>query len=112
MKSFFNIFNNRELAIAIWLFIGFLWVNSKQKFRAPFVNLLKAFFVKQIIITFLLMIAYISAIILGLHKLNYWNISTRILQMERKYLKKYVAKSPIFTYIIVNKWLIKGEPNG
>ncbi len=32
--------------------------------------------------------------------------------MERKYLKKYVAKSPIFTYIIVNKWLIKGEPNG
>ena len=39
-------------------------------------------------------------------------VLTRILQMERKYLKKYVAKSPIFTYIIVNKWLIKGEPNG
>jgi len=32
--------------------------------------------------------------------------------MEQKYLKKYVAKNPIFTYIIVNKWQKKGEPDG
>ena len=35
-----------------------------------------------------------------------------MLQMERKYLKKHVAKSPVLTYFIINKWPKKGEPDG
>lgn len=69
-----NIFNNREIAIGIWLLIAIIFIASKQAVRASFSNVLKAFFDKHIFIPILLMVGYISLVVIGLQRLGLWDI--------------------------------------
>lgn len=69
-----SIFNNREIAIGIWLLIAIIFIGSKQAVRASFLNVLIAFFNKHIVIPILLMVGYISLVVIGLQKLGFWDI--------------------------------------
>ncbi|NUG22299.1 hypothetical protein, partial [Acinetobacter lactucae] len=69
-------FNNREIAIGIWLLVIFVYfvlspkmIEARQSFR----HLLAAFFVKQIISVLGLMIVYIVFIVYTLSEINLWN---------------------------------------
>ncbi len=75
MSSLSNLFNNREIAIGIWTFLFVVWVLTAvdKKSLTPVV---KAFFVKPIVISLVLMISYIVLMILGFRTLGYWNESS------------------------------------
>ncbi|MGA2554381.1 MAG: hypothetical protein ABSF20_06340, partial [Smithella sp.] len=70
-----DILNNREWALVIWFFtfIIFMLFSSKmEKMRESFKNLLKSFFVKEIIFTFVLMIIYICLVVFVLFEIGLW----------------------------------------
>jgi hypothetical protein len=60
-----NNFNNREIAIYIWLFILLIWALFKSKIRESIFGLLKALFSKKILCVILLMFSYISFLLAG-----------------------------------------------
>lgn len=70
-----TIFNNRELAVGIWIIAFAIWVLVQNSFRQSFYNLLKAFFVKRIIILFALMFTYIGLITWFLETLGIWDLT-------------------------------------
>ena len=70
-----DILNNREWALVIWFFafIIFASFSSKMdKVRESVKQLFKAFFVKEIISIFVLMIIYILAVVFALFKMGLW----------------------------------------
>lgn len=70
-----DILNNREWALVIWsfAFIIFALFSSKMdEIRECFKKLLKAFFVKAIFSTFVLMIIYINVVVFALFKIGLW----------------------------------------
>lgn len=69
-----NIFNNREIALAICLLIAIIFIGSKQVVRASFHGALKAFLNRPIVIPFVLMSGYISLVVIGLQRLGFWDI--------------------------------------
>ncbi|MDP4534699.1 hypothetical protein Q3O60_00630 [Alkalimonas collagenimarina] len=72
-----DILNNREIAIAFWLFAISIYIFSASRMvevRKAFRNLLSAFFVKQIISVLSLMITYMVIVIYFLSELDLWNI--------------------------------------
>lgn len=69
-----NIFNNREIALGIWLLIAVVFVASKQTLRVSFYDVVKALFSRYIVIPLILMIGYISLIVIGLYKLGLWDV--------------------------------------
>lgn len=75
MNEFFTNIDNRELAIAIWLFIAILTMSTYSEIRASMFNLVKAFFVKLFIIVFSLLAFYYFLIVLFLKWLDLWSIS-------------------------------------
>ncbi|OBA10653.1 hypothetical protein A9988_15870 [Acinetobacter calcoaceticus] len=71
-----DIFNNREIAIGIWLLaiLVYLAVSPKMvKARISFKHLLATFFVKQIMSVLGLMIVYIVFIVYVLSEMDLWN---------------------------------------
>lgn len=69
-------FNNREIAIGIWLLVIFVYFALSPKMieaRQSFRHLLAAFFVKQIISVLGLMIVYIVFMVYILSEINLWN---------------------------------------
>ena len=69
-----SIFNNREIALGIWLLIAVIFIGSKQAVRASFLNVLKVFLNKHIVIPILLMGGYISLVVIGLQRLGFWDV--------------------------------------
>lgn len=70
-----EIFNNREIATGIWLFIIFIFIITKQNFRKSLPSLIKSFFQTKVITIFLIILIYTSAIVISLYFLKFWNIS-------------------------------------
>lgn len=69
------IFNNREIASGIWLIIIFIFMIRKKDIRYSLKRLLKTFFNKKILVSFIFMFISTSIIVLFLYYINFWDIS-------------------------------------
>lgn len=69
-----NLFNNREIATAIWLLVIFILMLFKRDIRKSILDLFKAFF-EKILTSIFFMIAYTIGIVIVLYQINLWNIS-------------------------------------
>ena len=70
-----DIFSNREIAIAVWLTIFFIFFARKRSLRESIVDLLKAFFDKRILIVIFLMSLYIIFVTWLLSYSGLWDSS-------------------------------------
>jgi hypothetical protein len=75
MKTISQIFNNREISIAIWVFVFFSLVMFNKGIRDSFLKVAKVFFEAKIFIIYFLMTVYVYFIILFLYHFNLWNVS-------------------------------------
>lgn len=77
--DYIDIFNNREKAVIIWLFIFIIMfligMLLRKDIRASTFGVLKILFKKKIIIVFVAMFSYVSLIILLFSVIQIWNIS-------------------------------------
>jgi hypothetical protein len=72
-----DIFNNREIAIALWVMVISVYIFSADKMeevRESFINLLSAFFVKQIMSVLGLMLIYMSLTVYTMAEVGLWNV--------------------------------------
>jgi hypothetical protein len=67
--------NNREIAVAIWLFIVLLWALSKSSVRQSIPGLFKALFVKSIIVPLTIMLLYILLMVMIFKIVGFWDTS-------------------------------------
>lgn len=71
-----NLFNNREIATAIWLLVIFILMLFNRVIRKSFLDVFKkAFFDIKILSSIFFMIAYTAGIVFVLYQINFWNIS-------------------------------------
>ena len=70
-----NLFNNREIATAIWLLVIFILMLFKRDIRKSILGVFKAFFEIKILTSVFFMIAYTTGIVFVLYQINLWNIS-------------------------------------
>ena len=70
-----EIFSNREIAIGIWLLVFIGWGLCNESVRKSFVDLLKAFCVKPIIIVFTLMAVYVFMLVTALNAIGLWDFN-------------------------------------
>lgn len=68
-------FDNRELAILIWLALLFILMLANREFRKSILNFLKVFCVPQILTSFLLMSMYVAGEVFLLESVGAWNES-------------------------------------
>jgi len=72
MNSFLREFNNREIAIGIWLLLMFLLLSFGKDVRESYKGILKAFFARKFFLIFLSLAGYTGAIIYLLWHLRFW----------------------------------------
>lgn len=72
MKIIFEIFNNREIATAIWICIISILFSFKSEIRNSVLNSLKIFFNWKIQLSILSLIIYSSIIVNLLHSIKFW----------------------------------------
>lgn len=70
-----NLFNNREIATAIWLLVIFALMLFKRDIRKSLLDVIKAFFKIKILSSIFLMIAYTTGIVFVLYQITFWNTS-------------------------------------
>jgi len=70
-----NLFNNREIATAIWLLVIFILMLFKRDIRKSLLDVINAFFKIKILSSIFLMIAYTTGIVFVLYQINFWNTS-------------------------------------
>ena len=71
-----DIFNDREIAIGIWILIFSVCAVSNNSKRAAIPGLLKSFFCSlKILVSLALMIGCIALIVFGLSSANFWDMS-------------------------------------
>lgn len=70
-----NIFNNREIAIAIWLLVIFIFILVKKNIRKSFLNVISTFFKMKILFPIFLMVTYTAGIVIVLYLLRFWKTS-------------------------------------
>ncbi|WP_430971803.1 hypothetical protein [Sunxiuqinia rutila] len=68
-------FNNREIALIFYLFLFILWNLTQKKIRESIFCVIGALFVKQIFISILCLLIYITIVVCGLSLLGLWNSS-------------------------------------
>lgn len=68
-------FNNREIVLISYLLIFILWTLTQKKVRKSILGVVKALFAKQIFVSILCLLLYITVIVYGLSLLNLWNFS-------------------------------------
>lgn len=71
--DFISQFNNRELAITIWLIILVGWLGSSSKVRPSVINLVKAFIAWKLIIGYMAMGIYITIVLVVLKCFGIWS---------------------------------------
>ncbi|OHB54893.1 MAG: hypothetical protein A2173_03375 [Planctomycetes bacterium RBG_13_44_8b] len=69
-----ELFNNREIAIAFWTTIFFVWASSQKEIRRSFFQLVKTFVSPKIIIPFILLLTYSFLVILLLREIHIWSL--------------------------------------
>ncbi len=70
-----NLFNNREIATAIWVLVIFILILFKRNIRKSLLNVIKAFFKIKILSSIFLMMLYTTGIVIVLYRVNFWNTS-------------------------------------
>lgn len=70
-----HIFNNREIASALWLLLFLIWGITNSGVRAAFHNLIRAFLKWQILVPLLAMMAYVVLMVSGLGAIGFWDVS-------------------------------------
>jgi len=70
-----NIFNNREIAIAIWLLVVFIFMLVKKDIRKPLLYMIRVFFRMKILFPVSLMITYTTGIVIFFYLVKFWNAS-------------------------------------
>lgn len=70
-----SIFNNREIAIAIWLIGFFSWALTMPKVRESFPGVLKAAFAAKLTICWILTIGYIAIVTVALWGWGIWSVT-------------------------------------
>ena len=68
-------FDNREIAVAFWLAVIFIWSLTKKDVRSSFSALLKTLFTWRIILPLMGMLAYIALCVALLARANLWHWS-------------------------------------
>lgn len=74
MFNLFQKFSNRELAITIWILIAIIWVLSQPKIRKSLFQVIKAFFAWKLAISYVIMFAYITLVIIPLNAVGIWKL--------------------------------------
>jgi hypothetical protein len=74
IQKFIQAFNNRELAVSIWILFVVIWCVSYSKVRKPFFQVIKAFFAWKLTFSYMLMFTYIACVIWGLKAIAVWKI--------------------------------------
>lgn len=75
MNRITDIFDNRELALIIWLSGFSFWAVSKQKIRKSILDIIRALFAKTMLVSILLMLSYIAFMIYVFNKVGLWDKS-------------------------------------
>ena len=70
-----ELFNNREIAIALWTTVFFGWAFSRKEVRRSIFQLVKSFFSPKIIIPFTLLFTYSFLVVLLLREIHLWSLS-------------------------------------
>ena len=74
MFNLFQKFSNRELAITIWILIAIIWALSQPKIRKSLFQVIKAFFAWKLAISYVIMFAYITLVIIPLNVVGIWKL--------------------------------------
>ena len=75
ITSITDILNNREIAVAIWLLILFIWAMSKGSIRHSFLGVLRALFAKKMILAVVCILLYTLLIVIVLERIGFWDTS-------------------------------------
>ncbi len=75
MKSISEILNNREIAVLVWISIFFIGALLKRDRRSAFYKVLKALYVKQIILSIICMLLYVSLMVFAFYSIGFWDKS-------------------------------------
>ncbi|MCK4822955.1 hypothetical protein KA005_44755 [bacterium] len=70
-----ELFNNREIAIALWTTVFFGWAFSRKEVRRSIFQLVKSFFSPKIIIPFTLLFTYSFLVVLLFREIHIWSLS-------------------------------------
>jgi hypothetical protein len=70
-----SLFNNREIATTIWLFVIFAFSLSIGEVRKSLPNFVKGLFKRKILIWLFIMIVYTAGIVITLYSVGIWNFS-------------------------------------
>jgi hypothetical protein len=70
-----DVFNSREIAISIWVFLFLVWSFTRKDFRDHFLKLLISFTSGIILIPLVLMVIYNMAVVWSLETLGLWRIT-------------------------------------
>lgn len=68
-------FNNREIALAIWILVVLVSVLSISNIRKSLSDVIKCFFKIKIQISLIIMMAYTTGVVIALYLLSLWKIS-------------------------------------
>ena len=74
IQKVFQAFNNRELAVSIWILFAIIWCVSYSKIRKSSFQLIKAFFAWKLTLSYILMFTYIAFEIWVLKVVAIWKI--------------------------------------
>jgi len=69
------LFNNREVATAIWAAMALAFVLSKTAVRQSVLKLIRAFLHRKILLSFGLMAFYVSVMVVGLSAIHMWKFT-------------------------------------
>ena len=75
MSGLFNIFSTREVALFIWFLILLFFGCRSKEVRQSIKKVIKAFFVKQIILAFISQLLYVLVIVFLLSQIGLWDMS-------------------------------------
>lgn len=75
MSGLFNIFSTREVALFIWFLILLFFGCRSKDIRQSIKEVIKAFFVKQIILAFSSQLLYVLVIVFLLSQIGLWDMS-------------------------------------
>jgi hypothetical protein len=75
MKEFIQSFSNRDIALGVWSLIMVVGVSFIKGIGESIVHLAKAFFQRQILISFISMLVYVSFIVCVLYLAGFWDVS-------------------------------------
>jgi len=68
------LFNNREIATAIWLTPFVVWILTKSKIRASLADVARAFLAWKVLASFAALALYTAALIFALYAVGFWQL--------------------------------------